>query len=104
MGRQITNHCLGLTCSIADAVIFVFNVSNYFRNAGEWMRGNTIDLRSEMNLNFFLQLLKVSINKTMENSIKPYHIMQKKIVSCISYHKIFNAFIKENKLSGIIMG
>ena len=58
MGRPITNHCLGLTCCIADAVIFVFNVSNYFRNGGEWMRGNTIDLRSEMNLTFFFSCLR----------------------------------------------
>ena len=61
-----TYHCLGLTCSTADAVIFVFNVRNYFRNEGGWMRGNIeffqIDLRKEPFI-FFSQLLKVSINK-----------------------------------------
>ena len=46
-----TNYCLGLICSIADAVVFVFNVRNYFRNEGGWMRGNIefflIDLRNK---------------------------------------------------------
>ena len=63
---RVSNYCLGLTCSIADAVIFVFNVRNYFRNEGGWMRGNIeffqIDLRKEPFI-FFSQLLKVSINK-----------------------------------------
>ena len=64
-GTLITLRAHMLYSCIADAVIFVFNVSNYFRNGEGLMRGNIkiplIDLRNESY--FFLLLLNVSINK-----------------------------------------
>ena len=67
--------CLHVTYSAGHSVSVIISGMGEGR-----MRGNIdfylIDLRNESY--FFLQLLKVSITKTMENRIKPYHIMQKK--------------------------
>ena len=46
------NQCFRLKCCIAEAVIFVFNVSNYFTIGGGWMRGN---------IEFFLNDLKKNL-------------------------------------------
>ena len=70
MGRPITNHCLGFTCCIADAVIFVFNVSNYFRNGGGWIRENIEFFLSDLkkNLTFFSDAFKGSINEKLKTA------------------------------------